>query len=484
MLKANARKRRNQTYLSKGQRGKGIFGDIKKMGERLNKKYAGLAKMTGVDKAVKGAMKKKLPTIESKLQKAGVSAKIIKPLSKEINKKLGGAYMKLGEKNQVGEGVIKDALTRLYAMITDKDPYDVGVDKKKEKELYDTIYRDQEQGEKDKKARQRELKRKADEERRALFDKMSFGSGCGCEDCYIGRVGQVGTGWFDDMISTLAVLPIPGISCIARTVAVVKTAVDTATSDHPAKAFGGVIGDLADTADKIAPAFLKEFTTPGKEYVKAIGFGAISSDDTTKMLKVGMKHLDALMDNILVAKLPPQKAKQVMTARNQIKRALPEINKLKIGGSFVSSTLSGLIGNIAREGLRKPKRGKGYLTGKDIVKMNKCRSSGKLYKKGKCIGMNGGSYWSCANANPSCKKLYQGMKQYHACAVKKNCRNREIRRADAEERMGRIGRPVSTSTSGTQTELPLNQPRPRARRRPRRPAPVSQGSQDIREFFS
>jgi hypothetical protein len=76
-----------------------------------------------------------------------------------------------------------------------------------------------------------------------------------------------------------------------------------------------------------------------------------------------------------------------MKASHQIKRALPEINKLKTGGNFVGSTLSGLIGNIAREGLRKPKRGKGYLTGKEIVKMNKCRSKGKMYHKGKCVGL-------------------------------------------------------------------------------------------------
>jgi hypothetical protein len=344
MLKANAHKQKRH------QRGGNIFKKIAKMGDRLNKRYSGIAKMTGADKVVKAKLKKSLPTIESKLSKAGVSAKVIKPLSKEINKKLGGAYVKIGKQNQVGEGIIKDALTRLYAMISNKDPYDVGVDKKKEKDIYNTIYKEQEQGERDKKARQRELKRKADEERRALFDKMSFGSGCGC-------VEQVGTGWFDDMISTLAVLPIPGISCIARTVAVVKTAVDVATSDHPAKAFGGVVGDLAETVDKIAPPFLKEFSTPGKEYVKAIGFGAISPADTTKMLKVGVNHLDALLDNIVLDTLPKKKKNQILNAKRKVKQALPEINKLKIGGSFVSSTLSGLIGNIAREGLRQPKTG-------------------------------------------------------------------------------------------------------------------------------
>jgi len=380
MYRANARKKRNQTYLSKGQRGKGIFGDIKKMGERLNKKYAGLAKMTGVDKSGKKAIKKSLPSIESKLAKAGVSAKVIKPLSKEINKQLGKGIMEYAKENQVGEGIIGDLFEKIKKMLSgDSDDDDVSIYDQYDKEM-DKKYRD-------KTMKDRELDRQT---RRALSGQKYDGP---LNPHYLemkkkyGFGVSVGTGWFDDMISTLAVLPIPGISCIARTVAVVKTAVDTATSDHPAKAFGGVIGDLADTVDKIAPPFVKEFTAPGKEYVKAIGFGAVRPQDTTKMLKVGMKHLDALMDNILVAKLPPQKAKQIMKASHQIKRALPEINKLKTGGNFTSSVLSGLVGNIAREGLRKPKRGKGYLTGKEIVKMNKCRSKGKMYHKGKCTGL-------------------------------------------------------------------------------------------------
>ena len=228
MLKANAQKRRHITALSKGQSGGNIFKKIKKMGDRLSKKYSGIAKMAGADKVAKAKLKESLPTIENKLSKAGVSDKVIKPLSKEINKKLGGALVKLGEQNQVGEGDINDALTKLHNMISEKDPY---------------------------------------------------------------NVKQVGTGWFDDLISIVSVLPIPIISCTARTIAVVKTAVDTATSDHPAKAFGGVVGDIAEKIDSIAPAPLKEITAPAKEYVQAIGFGAISPTDTTKMLKGGSFQL-------------------------------------------------------------------------------------------------------------------------------------------------------------------------------------------------
>jgi len=166
------------------------------------------------------------------------------------------------------------------------------------------------------------------------------------------------------MISTLAVLPIPGVSCMARTVAVVKTAVDTATSDEPAKAFGGVIGDIAETVNKVAPPFLKEVTEPGEMYVKSIGFGMMKPSDREQIVKTGVKHLYELLNNIKVENLPREKANQVLVAKKTVAQTLPKLRELR-GKGFAegNATINKAINNRDLDAIRREIRrmkGKGW----------------------------------------------------------------------------------------------------------------------------
>ena len=278
MFRSNAQIHRKQTgkYLSV-QKGEG-FGDLIKAGKRLSAKYGKMAKYVGADKVVKKNIKKSLPTIEQKLKRAGVSDKVIKPIAKEVNKKLGGA---MGKK---------------YGLPA--DAYKLAIANPMSKEIY-------------------------------------------------------GTGWFDDMISTLAVLPIPGVSCIARTVAIVKTAVDTATSDEPTKAFGGVVSDIANTVNKVAPPFLKEITEPAKMYAETVGFGMMKPSDREQIVKTGVKHLHSLLDNIKTQNLPREKANQVIMAKKTVAQALPKLKELKG---------KGIIADTAKQVYA-------YLTGKDAYNL-------------------------------------------------------------------------------------------------------------------
>lgn len=252
MFRDSAQLHRKQTgRVLTVQQGEG-FRDLVKVGKRLNKKYGEMAKYAGVDKTVKKNIKESLPTIEQKLKQVGISDKVIKPISNEVNKKLGGA------------------MNNKYGL--PKDAYKSAIDKPFE------IY---------------------------------------------------GTGWFDDMISTLAVLPIPGVSCMARTVAIVKTAVDTATSDEPTKAFGGVVSNIADTVNKIAPPGIKEITQPGKMLLESVGFGMMKPSDREQIVKTGVKHLYALLNNVKVENLPREKANQILVARKTVAQALPKLRELK-----------------------------------------------------------------------------------------------------------------------------------------------------------
>ena len=289
MFRKSAELHRKQTGKALSvQKGEG-FKDLIKIGKRLNNKYGKMAKYIGADKEVKKNVKKSLPTIEQKLKKVGVSDKVIKPISKEVNKALGGA------------------MTKKYGLPA--DAYKYAIDKPMGPEIY-------------------------------------------------------GTGWFDDMISTLAVLPIPGVSCMARTVAVVKTAVDTATSDEPAKAFGGVIGDIAETVNKVAPPFLKEVTEPGEMYVKSIGFGMMKPSDREQIVKTGVKHLYELLNNIKVENLPREKANQVLVAKKTVAQTLPKLRELR-GKGFAegNATINKAINNRDLDAIRREIRrmkGKGW----------------------------------------------------------------------------------------------------------------------------
>lgn len=138
-----------------------------------------------------------------------------------------------------------------------------------------------------------------------------------------------GSGFFDDLISTLAVLPIPGVSCIARTVAIVKTAVDTATSDEPVKAFGGVVSDLAENLNKMVPAPLKLVTDPAEQFVKSVGFGMVDPSHKETIVKVGVKHISDLLNNIDTKDLPRDQANKVLSAQKSAFQAYREINRMK-----------------------------------------------------------------------------------------------------------------------------------------------------------
>jgi hypothetical protein len=144
---------------------------------------------------------------------------------------------------------------------------------------------------------------------------------------------QVGSGFFDDLLSTLSVLPIPFVSDIARTVSLVKTAVNTATSDEPVKAFGGVVTDIGNKIGDVVPP-LKAITEPAVALGETIGFGTVSPSDRVKIVKVGVEHLDDLFSNIDKSKLDNNKRKQIESAHKSIKQALPEIKNLKVGGMF------------------------------------------------------------------------------------------------------------------------------------------------------
>jgi len=125
-------------------------------------------------------------------------------------------------------------------------------------------------------------------------------------------------------------------------------------------------------------------------------------------------------------------------------------------------------------------------------------------QKKNILGIKGGSYWSCANANPSCKRLHLGMKTYHKCAVSKGCKQDFETRRTAQDRLARAERgergvvsnpergivnipeqkerEVKSQDSGTQTELPLEQAPRVVRRRPRTRAPDT-SSRSVRDFF-
>jgi len=275
MFRSNAELQRKQNgkYLSV-QTGKG-FKDLLKMGQRLNKKYSKIAKATGADTLIKTTLKTNLPTIEQKLQSAGISDKIIKPLSGAINKQLGEGY-----RNQL-----------------DREKLNYMIENPMGKEIY-------------------------------------------------------GTGWFDDLVSVFAVLPIPGISCIARTVAIVKTAVDTATSDEPVKAFGGIVSDLGNTVTNILPPGLKQIGEAGVGLAESVGFGAVSSDDRVKIVKVGVKHIGDILNTIDTSKLSDNKKQQVLKAKKIVK-------KVKVGGRSLGDT----IANV------------------------NCIKQGKMYVNGQCMNM-------------------------------------------------------------------------------------------------
>jgi hypothetical protein len=294
-------KRKKKMYSkrrSRLQNGAG-FSALKKMADRLNKKYSKIAKATGADTLLKTTLKTNLPTIEQKLQSAGISDKIIKPLSGAINKQLGKGY-----------GVNNEKIKYMS-----ENPMG--------KEIY-------------------------------------------------------GTGWFDDVVSALAVLPIPGLSCVARTIAIVKTAVNTATSDDPVKAFGGVVSDIGNTITNVLPPGLKQIGEAGVGLAESVGFGAVSSEDRVKIVKVGVKHLGDILKTIDTSKLTKNKASQVQKAKKSVSDALPELNKIKVGGR----SLGDMMASIACS----KKVGKYYINGQ-CVNMPKINFSELIkMKSGGMIG--------------------------------------------------------------------------------------------------
>lgn len=359
----------------------------------------------------------------------------------------GQSRIRIRDKNQVGEGVVKDALTRLYAMITNKDPYDVGVDKKKEKDIYDTIYREQEQGEREKRARQRELKRKADEERRALFDKLSFGSGCCCEDYY---EIQKGSGLFDWLSEK-----------------VINPAVEKTQYIFTKNRFGKRYADAQNKSIKRLlkkdPMFIyKKMTDP--DYWES------AFKKTHEFLKNDkiMKDLKGPIGDALGA---------IPVVGSDIKDGWKKLTKKDAKETDLKGTLDKMAKRLQKEektfkkyGINPPPLAIGFASAKEYKKAldeytNKNRDvlikMGRLEQGGQ--GMRGGAsaYWTCANTAPSCKKLYKGMKEYHACARKKGCRNREISRAEADKRFLEIEEEAKRSNEPVEIVAPSRRRRRR-----------------------
>jgi len=265
---------------SRLQNGAG-FGDLKKMGERLNKKYSKIAKATGADKLIasklKTTIKTKLPTIEQKLKSAGVPEKVLTPLTKEIGKQLGK-----GRENY--EELI--GFDGQYFNPEQKEQYDSLTEEEKQQLYYETITK-------------------------MYQDKANEPS------------------WFDNMISALAVLPIPFISDVARTVALVKTAVNTATSDDPVRAFGGVVSDTIGLLENVP--VVGALATPTKALAESVGFGMRNATNRGQILKVGVNHLNDLLHTIDTSKLPKITQKKLDNVKSKLKSSLTGINKMNVG---------------------------------------------------------------------------------------------------------------------------------------------------------
>ena len=74
-----------------------------------------------------------------------------------------------------GKGIIADTAKQVYAYLTGKDAYNLTAkDKRLNKEFEKQHFNEGRQAEREKKRRARELKIKADAERKALFDRMNF----------------------------------------------------------------------------------------------------------------------------------------------------------------------------------------------------------------------------------------------------------------------------------------------------------------------
>jgi hypothetical protein len=187
---------------------------------------------------------------------------------------------------------------------------------------------------------------------------------------------QIGDGFFDDMVSVLSVLPIPIVSDIARVVAITKTVVDTATgNDSPA--FGGVVSELMSPLEGTP-------LEPLKGMAEMQGFGMHGSGMEEELLldgglnlfnvmETGFNHIKDQFKNVLDSGVvPPAIAKPLKDVINKVPKMIKkgadaisnDINKSKgdglkragdglKGGDFTTQTLSRLIGNISREGLKK-----------------------------------------------------------------------------------------------------------------------------------
>jgi hypothetical protein len=324
----NSHARRNKRH---SQKGGNIFKKIAKVGKRFADRYGDMAKAVGVDKVAKttgkNVIKKKIPTFESRLKKAGVSEKVLKPIVNEVNKQLGEGVMKYH--SQTGDGMIKDALIRLAALITGRDPYVFTAKERREHEEFmreedERLERQRREYDRKKRQEEREYQKNLKERGQRARERFGFGYN-----------EMEGGSFWDTLVDIVSVLPIPIVSDAARTIKMVKTAVSTAKGEEPVKAFGGVISDVVDAVDQVMPAPLKEFTTtPAKQYSELYGYGAVSPDDRTKIVKVGLQHLDDTLGLVKLDKIPRKKALQIMTAQRKIKQALPEINKIKVGGAF------------------------------------------------------------------------------------------------------------------------------------------------------
>ena len=128
---------------------------------------------------------------------------------------------------------------------------------------------------------------------------------------------QEGKGFFDDMISVLAVLPIPVVSDISRSIAIAKTGVDTLTG-HQDKALGGLITKAMAPLASIVP----EIGAPAVAFAKSVGFGV----NKTSPQYVALFHLVDILARSLpkIKQMPPEKRDPILQTYENLKKLLME----------------------------------------------------------------------------------------------------------------------------------------------------------------
>ena len=128
---------------------------------------------------------------------------------------------------------------------------------------------------------------------------------------------QEGQGFFDDLVSVFAVLPIPGVSDIARTIAIAKTGVDTLTG-HQDKALVGLITKALQPLKKAVPAIGQ----PAEALAKSIGFGV----SKTSPQYVALFHLVDVLARSLpkIKQMTPEKRDPILQTYGNLKKLLME----------------------------------------------------------------------------------------------------------------------------------------------------------------